>query len=112
MRGRVPGYWTFGAYSSGPREATGGRPAVPYLWHTRGVRTTVDIPDVLYRRLKRRAAEEGRSVRALLLDAAEHAVDEPRLQPGRRVRLPLIKSKRPGTLIIDNAKIHELIGFP
>jgi hypothetical protein len=30
----------------------------------------------------------------------------------RRVTFPLIPSKKPGTLDIDNAKIYELISFP
>jgi len=30
----------------------------------------------------------------------------------RRLKLPLIKSGRPGTLDIDNERIYDLIGFP
>jgi hypothetical protein len=30
----------------------------------------------------------------------------------RRVKLPVIHSKRPGTLYLDNARIFELIEFP
>lgn len=74
------------------------------------MRTTVDIPDALYRRLKSRAAVEGRSVRALLTEAAERAVEEGRAK--RRVKLPLVPSAAPGTLEIDNAKIYDLIAFP
>lgn len=76
------------------------------------MRTTVDIPDVLYRRLKSSAASQGRSVRALLLEAAEKALREPEAPLRRRVRLPLIEGKRPGRLRLDNAKIHELIDLP
>jgi hypothetical protein len=35
-----------------------------------------------------------------------------RSKPGRRVKLPLVPSKKPGTLPLDNAKIHEAIFFP
>ena len=30
----------------------------------------------------------------------------------RRLKLPLIKSKRPASLEIDNERIYDLIGFP
>ena len=76
------------------------------------MRTTVDIPDPIYRRLKVRAAREGRSVKELILRGAEHVLQgEPR-PPGRRVKLPIVRSKRPGTLRLDNARIYEIIGFP
>jgi hypothetical protein len=76
------------------------------------MRTTIDIPDALYRELKSRAAREKRSVKDLILRGVEV---ELRVQPkkrSRRVSLPIIRSKAPGTLEIDNAKIFELIPFP
>ena len=76
------------------------------------MRTTVDIPDALYRRLKSQAAVEGRSVRALLTQAAELALAGEKPRRRRRVTLPLISSATPGTLEIDNAKIYALVPFP
>ena len=76
------------------------------------MRTTVDIPDPVYRRLKVRAASEGRSVKELLLRGAEHMLASPERSAGRRVTLPIVRSKRPGTLVIDNARIYDIIGFP
>jgi hypothetical protein len=73
------------------------------------VRTTVDIPDPLYRQLKSKAAGEGRSVKELILRGIKA---ELRRQPGRYVSLPLVPSENPGTLALDNAKIFELIPFP
>ncbi len=76
------------------------------------MRTTVDIPDPLYRNLKSKAAEEGRSVKELILRGVEV---ELQLKPSRRwrpVTLPLIRSKQPGTVALDNAKIFEIIPFP
>ena len=75
------------------------------------MRTTVDIPDPVYRRLKVRAASEGRSVKELLLRGAEHMLASER-SAGRPVTLPIVRSKRPGTLVIDNARIYDIIGFP
>jgi len=76
------------------------------------MRTTVDIPDTLYRKLKGKAASEGRSVKELILLGVEEHLGQKRRPRGRRVKLPIIPSKRPGTLDLDNAKIYEIIPFP
>jgi len=76
------------------------------------VPTTVDIPDAVYRRLKARAATEGRSVRPLILRGVQQIVQAKAPGPERRVSLPIVRSKRPGTLHIDNARIYEIISFP
>lgn len=76
------------------------------------MRTTVDIPDAMYRRLKARAAVEGRSTKALILRGVEQVLREDAASPRRRVTLPLVKSKRRGTLRIDNARIYEIISVP
>jgi hypothetical protein len=76
------------------------------------MRTTVDIPDPIYRQLKAKAASEGRSVRELILRGAEGTLRRRLPKPRRRVRLPIVRSKRPGTLEFDNAKIYEIIPFP
>ncbi len=39
-------------------------------------------------------------------------VKEKSRKPRRRVKLPLVPSKKPGTLKLDNAKIYEAISFP
>ncbi len=76
------------------------------------MRTTVDIPDPVYRRLKSRAASEGSSAKELILRGVEHVLKEGRRKSRRRIKLPLVRSKRPGTLQLDNAKIFEIISFP
>ncbi len=76
------------------------------------MRTTVDIPDPVYRRLKSRAASEGSSVKELILRGVESVLKERRRKSRRRIKLPLVRSKRPGTLQLDNAKIFEIISFP
>lgn len=76
------------------------------------VRTTIDIPDAMYRRLKARAAKEGRSAKALILEGVEQILTPERLPSAREVRLPLVRSKRPGTLRLDNARIYDVISFP
>ena len=76
------------------------------------MRTTVDIPDSLYRQLKSKAAGEGRTVKELILRSVETELQaKPRRHP-RFVSSPLVRSKRPGTLVLDNEKIFEIIPFP
>ncbi len=76
------------------------------------MRTTVDIPDALYRELKAKAAREKRSVKELVLRGVEGELRLPARKKKRRLKLPLIRSKRPGSLEVDNDKIYDLISFP
>ena len=75
------------------------------------MRTTVDIPDPLYRKLKGKAASEGRSVKELILRGVQQELRGSQ-KTSYRVTLPVVPSKRPGSLKLDNAKIFEIIPFP
>jgi plasmid stability protein len=75
------------------------------------MRTTVDIPDGMYRQLKSRAAREGRSTRALILRGVKEVLKSERREAGVAVSLPIMRSKRPGTVALDNARIYG-IAFP
>jgi hypothetical protein len=76
------------------------------------MRTTVDIPDPVYRRLKTRAASEGSSAKELILRGVELILKKSPRKSRRRVKVPLIRSKQPGTLELDNDRIYEIISFP
>jgi len=77
------------------------------------MRTTIDIPDETYKNIKRMAVEENTTVRQIVLDALETAAQKRIAQsPPRRMKLPILRSTRPGTLELDNEKIYDLIGFP
>ena len=76
------------------------------------MRTAVDIPDAIYRRLKSRAASEGRSTKALILRGVKEVLRTRRARTPRRVSLPIVRSRRPGSLEIDNARIYEIVSFP
>jgi hypothetical protein len=76
------------------------------------MRTTVDIPDAVYRRLKARAAREGSSAKALILRGVARVLKEQPRTSRRRVTGPIVRSKRPGTMRLDNARIYEVISFP
>jgi hypothetical protein len=76
------------------------------------MRTTVDIPDALYRELKSKAAREKSTVKQLILRGVQMELRPRNGKKKQRVAFPIIRSKSPGTLDIDNAKIYDLIGFP
>ncbi len=76
------------------------------------MRTTVDIPDPIYRQLKSRAAAQCETIKALLLRGAETVLSQPPKWNPRRLKFPLLNSGKPGTLDIDNEKIYDIIGFP
>ena len=75
------------------------------------VRTTVDIPAPLYRRLKERSAASGRSIRELVVAGVQTVLQEGRRPPEKRVRFPLISSK--GSKVrVSNQQIYEHVEFP
>jgi hypothetical protein len=76
------------------------------------MRTTVDIPDHLYSQLKTSAAAEHTSVKEIVLRAVKKQLRSERVVEHRPVRLPIVRSKRPGHLHLDNEKIYKIIPFP
>jgi hypothetical protein len=62
--------------------------------------------------LKARAAQEGRPVKALILQCVEQVLTSERSARGHKVRLPLVRSRRPGALRLDNVQIYDVISFP
>jgi hypothetical protein len=80
------------------------------------MRTTIDIPDEVYRRLKVKAAVEGETLREIALRGILREIDgdieQPSVTPRKRFELPVIRSARPGSLEIDNETIYDLIDFP
>jgi hypothetical protein len=75
------------------------------------VRTTVDIPAALYRKLKEQAAAQGRSVRELILAGVRTTLLDPKRPATKRVRFPLIQSKGP-KVHLTNEQIYERVEFP
>ncbi len=76
------------------------------------MRTTVDIPDHLYRQLKTSAAAERTSVKEIVLRAVEKQIRAEQSIENHAVQLPIVKSKRPGRVRLDNEKIFKIIPFP
>jgi hypothetical protein len=75
------------------------------------MRTTVDIPDPTYRKLKSKAAQQGRSVKDLILQGVEKELGAGSRKRGKP-QVPLVRSKQPGRLRLTNEQIYEIIPFP
>ncbi len=75
------------------------------------MRTTIDIPDTMYRKLKSEAALEGRSVKELILS---RVANPPKRDTKKRkkIKFPLLTSKRPGSLKLGKDGVYEYIPFP
>jgi hypothetical protein len=78
------------------------------------VRTSIDIPRDLHRRLREAAARKGCSARQLILASIERAVEEtapPR--PRRRLSLvPPLIPPRGRRIDLTSERIYELIDLP
>jgi hypothetical protein len=75
------------------------------------VRTTVDIPAPLYRKLKEQAAARGRSVRELVLAGVRGILLQGQRPRPKRVRFPLIVSEGP-KVDLSSEQIYEHVEFP
>lgn len=78
------------------------------------VRTSLDIPVGLHRRLHQAAIRQGCSARQLILRSIERIVDDAEPQRLRRVTLepPLIPSNGRKPFDLTGEQIHALIEFP
>ena len=75
------------------------------------VRTTVDIPASLYRKLKEQAAAQGRSVRELILTGVRLSLVKAKQPRSARVKFPLIVSEGP-KVDLTNEQMYEHVEFP
>ncbi len=74
------------------------------------MRTTIDIPDETYRKLKVMAALEGQTVREIVLRGIQRELGPTEAQPPRKkFQIPVIPSTRPGTLHLTNEDIDDIL---
>ena len=73
------------------------------------MRTTVDLPDPLFRQVKSAAALRGSSLKEFVQEALQQAVAGRRTLRRQKVRLPLVPSKHPGALRLTNADIEDYL---
>jgi len=74
------------------------------------MRTSVDIPDEVYKAVKVLAAQRGTTVRELVLEGLEMVLRT--RKPARKGWEPPEVRPEPGTLEIDHETNYDLIGFP
>ena len=82
--------------------------------HSKSIRTSLDIPVALHRRLHEAAARQGCSARQLIMRSLKRAVQEhTRHRPARRLRMdrPIVRS-RGKPFDLTNQQIYGLIEFP
>ena len=78
------------------------------------VRTSIDLPDHLHRRLHEAAIRRGCSARQLILNSVERAVNESApMRPKRRLSLnrPIVPS-RGKPFDLSNEQIYDILGRP
>ncbi len=75
------------------------------------MRTTIDIPDETYKDLRMLAAERGESIRQLVLDGIQLVQQRSQRPARKKFVIPVVPSKRPGTLDLTNEEIDDLISF-
>lgn len=73
------------------------------------MRTTVDFPDQLLRQAKAAAAHDGRTLREFLIEAVEQRLAGKNLASRKRVTLPLVRSKAPGSVCLTGEDIGKLL---
>ena len=75
------------------------------------IRTTVDIPAPLYRKLKQQAAARGHSARELVLAGVRSVLLQRHRARSKRVCFPLIVSEGP-KVDVTIEQIYEYVEFP
>lgn len=76
------------------------------------MRTTIELPDPVFREMKSLAARQGASLKEFALRAIQNELSRRRRSARRRfaVKLPLVPSRRPGVLrSMTHAEIEDLL---
>ncbi len=79
------------------------------------IRTSIDLPRDLHRRIREAAARQGCSARKLILEGIERAIEETKVsRPQRRLKLEESLVPPAGRRIrsLTNEEIYHLIEFP
>ncbi len=73
------------------------------------MRTTIDVPEPVFRKMKATAALRGVSLKDFVLGAVEREMAKKQAPRDYMVQVPLIRSKRPGKRNLTNAEIEDLL---
>ena len=72
------------------------------------VRTTVDLPDALFRKTKAVAALRGSSLKNLIVQAVEKEVNGS-VANGRKVKLPLVRMPKGGKIDVEGFDFDDIL---
>ncbi|MBZ5618498.1 MAG: ribbon-helix-helix protein, CopG family [Acidobacteriia bacterium] len=73
------------------------------------MRTTIDLPDPVFRELKAVAARRGTSLKQIIRLAVEEEIRKAERPAGRRLKFPILSSRQPGVLNLTNAEIEDIL---
>jgi hypothetical protein len=78
------------------------------------MRTSLEIPDDIYREMKIRAASEGTTMREIILDGVAMRLNQgsQAVKQEQRPRFPAVRSRNPGSLKLGEEGVYEYIPFP
>jgi hypothetical protein len=68
-------------------------------------------PDPTYKKLKSKAAAEGSSIKQLILRGVQKELNAGSPRRGR-IKLPVVRSKHPGSLRLTSEQLYDAIPFP
>ena len=72
------------------------------------MRTTIDLPDPMFRRLKSTAALRGTTMKALIVAAIEREI-APQPSMASDETFPVIRSRKAGSLPLDSDRVAEIL---
>lgn len=74
------------------------------------MRTTIDLPDDLFRTAKAVSSLKGITLKTLITRAIEHEIESATVRlHSRRIEFPIVPSRRPGSVQVTPALIAELL---
>jgi hypothetical protein len=75
------------------------------------VRTTIDLPDAVYRKGEKVARMQGVTIEEFIVRAFERELKDEASMPIQRMRvnLPMVVSEQPGTLDLNNFNFDDLL---
>lgn len=73
------------------------------------MRTTIDLPEAVYRKGESAARMQGMTVEEFIVQTLESVLIPERESSQRRVALPLIRSKRPASLDLSTYDFDDLL---
>jgi len=73
------------------------------------MRTTVDLPEPLFRRTKAVAALRGSTLKELIIQAVEKEVSGSGPQSGKRLKLPLVRLPKGKTVNLSGFDFDDLL---